>query len=213
MTLRGAIGIVRLRVVEPLSFDLEESQRIPLLLGLSGRTATALALTSAMVLAIGALMTSRHKDSRLMLATGFAIGALVVLGWWATGVAGFEPLDTRRIESFSFVAPLADTILYLLLSSGIKPDFPVGAVLGVITGAFLAALTAGHFRWEAPDDARELRRHILGAALMGAGGVAALGCTIGQGITGISTLSLTSLLAIASIFAGARLGLYWLVER
>ena len=99
-----------------------------------------------------------------------------------------------------------------MLASGLRPDFPVGAVLGVVAGAFLATKTAREFRWEAPDDAREMRRHLLGAFLMGFGGIAALGCTIGQGLTGISTLSIGSLLAIASILVGARLGLYWLIE-
>ena len=100
-----------------------------------------------------------------------------------------------------------------MLASGLQPDFPVGAVIGVITGAFLAAKIDGHFRWEAPDDAREIKRHLLGAFLMGSGGVAALGCTIGQGISGVSTLSIGSIIAIASISAGARFGLYLLVER
>jgi uncharacterized membrane protein YedE/YeeE len=104
-------------------------------------------------------------------------------------------------------------MLYFMLASGLQPDFPVGTVLGVIIGAFLAAKTAGQFRWEAPDDAREMRRHLLGAFLMGTGGIAALGCTIGQGISGFSTLALGSILAIASIFVGARIGLYLLVER
>jgi len=152
------------------------------------------------------------RSSRLI-ATGIGIGLLVVLGWWATGVIGFDVFEARRVESFSFVAPLGDTLLYLMLASGVQPDFPVGAVLGVVVGAFLAARTAGEFQWEAPDGAGEMRRHLLGAVLMGAGGVAALGCTIGQGVTGLSTLSLGSFIAIASILAGARLGLYWLVER
>ena len=87
------------------------------------------------------------------------------------------------------------------------------SVLGVVTGAFLAAWTAGHFHWEAPDDAREMKRHLVGAFLMGSGGIAALGCTIGQGLSGLSTLSVGSVLAIAAIFAGARFGLYLLVWR
>jgi uncharacterized membrane protein YedE/YeeE len=100
-----------------------------------------------------------------------------------------------------------------MLATGLRPDFPVGAVLGVLVGAFLAARSAGQFRWEAPDDAREMRRHLAGAFLMGFGGIAALGCTIGQGISGVSTLAVGSFIAIASILVGARFGLYLLVER
>ncbi len=123
----------------------------------------------------------------------------MVLGWWATGLVGFDPFETRRIESFSFVAPLGDALFYLMLASGVQPDFPMGAVFGVVVGAFLAARTAGQFQWEAPDGAGEMRRHLFGAFLMGTGGVAALGCTIGQGVTGLSTLSLGSVLAIGAL--------------
>lgn len=147
------------------------------------------------------------------LTVGIGVGLIVVLGWWATGIAGFDVFDTRRVESFSFVAPLGETLLYLMLASGLRPDFPVGAVFGVVAGAYLAARSSGQFVWEAPDGAGEMRRHLFGAFLMGAGGVAALGCTIGQGITGLSTLSFGSILAVASMLVGARLGLYWLVER
>ncbi len=151
--------------------------------------------------------------SMRVFATGIAIGLIIVLGWWATGVAGFDAFETRRVESFSFVAPLGDTLLYFMLASALRPDFPVGAVLGVIAGAFLAARSAGQFEWEAPDGAGEMRRHLLGAVLMGVGGIAALGCTIGQGVTGVSTLSVGSILSIASILVGARISLYWLIER
>jgi hypothetical protein len=141
------------------------------------------------------------------------IGIIVVLGWWATGIAGFDPFETRRVESFSFVGPLGETLFYMMFASGLRPDFPVGAVLGVMLGAFLAAKTSGDFRWEAPDDAREMKRHLLGAFLMGIGGIAALGCTIGQGVSGIFTLSIGSIIALASILVGARFGLYLLIER
>jgi hypothetical protein len=175
-----------------------------------------MALGAAIVIAVFAaaiFVRANFSKSMRVFATGIAIGLIVVLGWWATGIAGFDLFETRRVESFSFVAPLGDTLLYFMLASGLRPDFPVGAVLGVIVGAFLAARSAGQFEWEAPDGAGEMRRHLLGAVLMGVGGVAALGCTIGQGVTGVSTLSLGSILAIASILAGARVSLYWLIER
>jgi hypothetical protein len=202
-------------VTEPLTYDLKgtTSQQLPELLGLGGAGRQVLAFAVAAALAIAALASIRFLQSRRLIVTGLVIGLVIVLGWWATGIAGFDPFATRRVESFSFVAPLGETMLYFMLASGLQPDFPVGAVLGVIVGAFLAAKTGRQFRWEAPDDAREMRRHLLGAFLMGSGGIAALGCTIGQGISGFSTLALGSILAIASIFIGARIGLYLLVER
>jgi uncharacterized membrane protein YedE/YeeE len=215
MTMRGFVGLARIRLTDPLTFDLaaSASQRLPQLIGLTGSLVSIGAMAFGAAVAIAVCAHAGFRKSVKPVATGVGIGLLVVLGWWATGVVGFDAFEARRVESFSFVAPLGDTLLYLMLSSGVRPDFPVGAVFGVIVGAFLAARGAGEFRWETPDGAGEMLRHLLGAFLMGAGGIAALGCTIGQGVTGLSTLSLGSFLAIASIVAGARIGLYWLVER
>ncbi len=221
ITMRGLIGLGRVRITDPLTFDLPHSmsQRLPALMGLSGPSVPimAMALGAAIAIAVlaAAVFYARGNMSRSVrvFATGIAIGLIIVLGWWATGIAGFDAFDTRRVESFSFVAPLGNTVLYFMLSSGVRPDFPVGAVLGVIVGAFVAARSAGQFEWEAPDGASEMRRHLFGAVLMGVGGIAALGCTIGQGVTGLSTLSVGSFLSIASILTGARVSLYWLIER
>jgi uncharacterized membrane protein YedE/YeeE len=214
MTMRGVTGLARVHSLELMSYDVAGSlsQRVPDLLGLTGATGRLFPFAVAIALG-GVACTVGFLRSGWSVATGIAIGLIVVLGWWATGSVGYDPFDTRRVESFSFVAPLGETLLYLMLASGLRPDFPVGAVLGVIVGAFLAAKSEGHFRWEAPDDAREMKRHLLGAFLMGFGGIAALGCTIGQGITGVSTLAIGSFIAIGAIIAGARLGLYVLVER
>jgi hypothetical protein len=145
--------------------------------------------------------------------TGLLIGLIVVGGWWATGIAGYDAFDSRRIESFTFVGPLGETILYAMLSTALSIDFPIGAVVGFILGAFIAAVTDGSFRWQIPASAAEFKRRLLGAFMMGFGGITALGCTIGQGVTGVSTLSVGSVIAIVSIVAGGRLGLYWIVER
>jgi uncharacterized membrane protein YedE/YeeE len=216
-TVRGFLGLVRIQIVEPLTVTLPgvTSQRLPNLLGLSGSAAATLAFGIAALIAAMAFFVKGAAFVRAYrhIFTGVAVGALVVAGWWATGVAGFDEFDARRVESFTFVAPLGDTVLYTMLTTALQPDFPVGAVVGVILGAFVAARSGGQFRWEVPDDRREVGRHILGAVLMGFGGVTALGCTVGQGLTGVSTLAVGSFLAIASIAVGARIGLYWLVER
>ncbi len=213
-TMRGATGLLRAHAIDPLSYDLvgRASQRIPELLGITGAAGWIFPFLVAATIA-GLACTAGFLRSTRSIATGAMMGIIVVVGWWATGVAGFDPFDTRRVESFSFVAPLGETLLYVMLATGLRPDFPVGAVAGAILGAFLAARSAGQFRWEAPDDAREMKRHLLGAVLMGFGGVAALGCTIGQGITGVSTLAVGSFIAITSILVGARFGLYLLIER
>lgn len=98
-----------------------------------------------------------------------------------------------------------------MTSSGGGLSFAVGSVLGVLTGAFLGSLIKGHFRWEACDDPRELRRQILGGFLMGTGGVVALGCTVGQGISAFPTLAVSAPVVTLSIIAGAAIGLRQLV--
>jgi len=215
MAMRGLTGLARIRLTEPLSVELAgaASQRLTDLIGLGGAAGHAAPFALAGAIGIAACAHASFLRSPRFIMTGAAIGIIIVLGWWATGVAGYDPFETRRVESFSFAAPLGETLLYLMLASGLQPDFPIGAVLGVVIGAFLAARATGRFRWEAPDDAREMKRHVLGAFLMGSGGIAALGCTIGQGVTGLSTLSVGSMLAIASIVVGARFGLYLLIER
>jgi len=98
-----------------------------------------------------------------------------------------------------------------MTASARAPSFAVGSVAGVAAGAFIGSLIKGHFRWEACEDPRELRRQIFGAGLMGAGAVIAMGCTIGQGISAISVLAFSGPVTLASIFAGAALGLRQLI--
>ena len=215
MAMRGLTAVLRIKFIDPLAFDLspKSSQTIGGLLGLSahGNGLLVAALASGLVALV--LSDRAFRRSRRLVASGASIGVLVVVGWWITGVAGNDPFEVSRAESFTFAAPLGETIFYAMLASGVQVDFAVGAVLGVLSGAFAAARVAGEFRWEAPDDSREIKRHLLGAFLMGNGGVTALGCTVGQGITGVSTLSAGSMMALTSILIGARAGLYWLVER
>ncbi len=211
--MRGLTGIGRVILIEPFRLD-AASIGGPSLAGASGRAGTvAVAAALVAALLIFALWRGQLVARRSLALAGATIGAVVVFGWWVTGVAGDDPFDPMRVESFSFVAPLGETLVFVMAASGARVDFMEGSVIGVLAGALLAARRAGEFRWEAYDDAREMKRHLAGATLMGTGGITALGCTIGQGLTGISTLSLASLLAIGAIFAGARAGLYWLVER
>lgn len=215
MTMRGLTGLARISLLDPLTLQLPQgfSQRLPEMAGSSGASASWLAIAIGIAVAAVAFNHRGFRSTFRFAATGAAIGALIVLGWWATGIAGFDAFDTRRIESFTFVGPLGETVYYAMLSTALQPDFPVGAVIGVVLGAFLAARTDGSFKWEAPADAGDLKRRLLGAFLMGFGGVTALGCSVGQGVTGLSTLSVGSALATVSIVAGARAGLYLLVER
>lgn len=123
-------------------------------------------------------------------------------------MAGFE---AEPIETHSFAAPIGDTIYYVMTASGNTLSFSVGSVFGVIVGAALGSISRGHFRWEACEDPRELRRQMLGAALMGPGAILAVGCSVGQGISAFSTLAYSAPLAFVAIFAGAAIGLRQLI--
>ncbi|MDJ0896249.1 MAG: YeeE/YedE family protein [Alphaproteobacteria bacterium] len=140
------------------------------------------------------------------------VGLAIASGWLGTtwlAETGFEGVP---VESHTYIAPLGESLLYLMTSTGSEVGFSIGSVAGVLIGACLGSLMRGHFRWEACDDPRELRRQILGAFLMGVGGVVALGCSIGQGMSGFSTLALSAPVTAAAIGAGAVVGLRSLVE-
>ncbi len=94
--------------------------------------------------------------------------------------------------------------------------FGVAAALGIIAGSMAYALASRTFRWEGFASAEDTGNHIIGGVLMGFGGVTALGCTIGQGITGFSTLALGSILTFAAIVAGSAMTMkfqYWRMLR
>lgn len=152
---------------------------------------------------------------------GVGVGSLVVAAWWVSGHVGFvaEHPDTLeavylatssgRMEALNFVAPIANTLDWFMMYSDTSKVLTTGvmAVAGVITGAALSAVQSQTFRWESFADARDLGQHLLGACLMGVGGVTAMGCTFGQGLSGISTLSLNAVLALVAILVGAVIAL------
>jgi uncharacterized protein len=214
MTMRGLTGVGRIAITEPFTLQLPSgfSQRLPEIAGLTGTAVSLAAIAVGLLIALAAIYHIGLRANRRFALTGAAVGILIALGWWATGIAGFDDFDQRRIESFTFVGPVGETLYYFMLSTALQPDFPVGAVLGVIVGAFIAAKSNGTFKWEVSANADDMRRRVGGAFLMGVGGITALGCSVGQGVTGLSTLSIGSVLATVSIVAGARAGLYVLVE-
>ena len=230
MTLKGLFGMVRVNWIEPFSFDLTAmgGQDLPhiahSLLGASTMT-FQIVIAGAIALALLLFVFSDRdfrRDGDLILG-GVAIGALVVAGWYVTGRIGYgenpETLEmiffgtnTRAAESFSFVAPVAYSLELLMLwsDSSLAVTFGIAAVAGVILGSFTYAVLSGRFRWESFTDTTDMRNHIAGGILMGFGGVTGLGCTIGQGISGVSTLALGSFVTLFAIIAGAVLAMKYL---
>lgn len=167
---------------------------------------------------IGALIVAGTLASRRFLSNGRAIfwsavvALAIVSGWAGSYWIATTGYTEMPVVSHSFSAPVGESLLYAMTGSARAPSFAVGSVAGVILGAFIGSLFKGHFRWEACEDPRELRRQITGAALMGVGAVLALGCTIGQGISAFSVLAFSAPVVFASILVGAALGLRQLIE-
>jgi len=215
MTLRGLLALVRVDLVETTNKDLTAlglaGQGLPDILGrLTGMgdlrmmsLMVALALGGGLVAYSFASVSFRRSFDDIL--AGIAIGLIVAAGWYATGVAGFDDFEPTRLESFTFVAPTGESLMYLMTFTGSTIGFGVAAVFGVILGSFLYAVLSGRFRIEAFVSTGDLARHLVGAVLMGFGGVLSLGCTIGQGVTGMSTLAAGSLLTLVSIVFGSAL--------
>ncbi|THH38020.1 YeeE/YedE family protein [Aliishimia ponticola] len=168
-------------------------------------------LVGALFLILG-LSSSRMRASRGHVLWGVIVGLAITFGWLGTAWVAHNGFDAEPVQTHTFAAPLGDTIFYLMTASGNTLSFSVGSVAGVLIGAALGSYSKGHFRWEACEDPRELKRQILGAALMGPGAILAVGCSVGQGISAFSVLAYSAPVAFLCIFAGAAFGLRQLIS-
>ena len=221
MTLKGLFAVWRVAVLEPVSIVLPAAQDLPSLLARGAGLERRAALLALMAIAggglVGLALAGREFRQREPLLGGLAIGLLVAAGWYVTGHIGyvadhpdtlqeaFIGTNSGRAESLSFVAPYAYTMELLTFWSDSSRivTFGIALGLGAVAGSAACALASRQFRIESFHDVGDLRRHLIGAVLMGAGGITALGCTIGQGISDISTLSIGSILTTIAIVAGS----------
>lgn len=162
-----------------------------------------LVLLPALLLMIFALLRPALRQSPLQLVSALIIGLLVATGWWITAHIGVDEFEPAKLTSLSFIGPIAESLLYLQLSVGREPGIGLALTAGVLCGAFLAALASRTARWEGFDSTSRMAASAGGGLLMGVGGALAAGCSIGQGLAGLSTLSLASFAAIAGMLLGA----------
>lgn len=222
-TLKGILAVVRINVLQAsaVSMQLPTNQTLPhLLQGATGMDVATLQLVLALVIAAGliafAVLSKSFWESKDNFLAGVIVGLIIVAGWYVTGKIGWaENPDTledmafgtnsKLAESMSFIAPIAYTLELwsFWTDTSTIVTWGIATVFGVGIGSFIHAIATKSFRWEYFVSAQDMIRHIIGAVLMGFGGVTAMGCTFGQGITGFSTLSLGSILAFVSIVAGA----------
>jgi uncharacterized membrane protein YedE/YeeE len=233
-TLKGITAVARVATVDKAAVILQPGTDLPSLLAASTGASKA-TLAAVLGLAIGGLLVAwalarREGRSADNVLGGLGVGAVIAAMWWVSGRLGhvaedpntlqeaFVATNSNRMESLSFVAPIAYTLDWLMFFSDKSKLLTIGivSVVGVIVGAAAYALLTRTFRWEGFRDAGDTGTHLVGGLLMGVGGVTALGCTIGQGLSGLSTLSLTSFVAVAAILAGAVAALrfqVWRIER
>ena len=171
---------------------------------------TALLLCSvlpAALLLLYALRRPALRRSPVQWLGAVAVGALVAAGWWISSHVGVDPFEPTPTTSLSLIAPVSESLLYLQLAVG--RDFSWGPALaaGILAGAAVGALLDRSARWEGFDSTPRLVASALGGALMGLGGVLAAGCSIGQGLSGLSTLAVASLPAVVGIVLGTWLAL------
>jgi hypothetical protein len=210
MTLKGLIAPARIALVQ-VSQTTVNTNSLPLLLGTVGlgeavaRVLAAAAIAVALILFAFAHLAFRRSPGQI--ASGILVGLLVAGGWFVTGYLGADDFNPVPVTSLTFIAPIADTLQYAMLSTGLTLNFGIATVAGVFAGSLITALATGRFKLEGYSSPRHMLRSAGGAALMGIGGVMAFGCSIGQGLTGLSTLALGSFVAVAGILLGTTAGL------
>jgi uncharacterized membrane protein YedE/YeeE len=221
MTLRGLFALGRVEIENATTVNLAKlglaGQGMPDLIAKASGLAIGTARTALVAILGGGILVWCFKDAAFRgspadMIGGLLVGLLIPAGWAITGILGFDDFEPAAVASFTFVSPTAESLQYLMTFTGATINFGIAAVGGVVVGAFVAAKAKGGFHLESFTDVHDLLRHLVGATLMGVGGVLAMGCTFGQGITGLSTLALGSLIALVSIVAGGLWGLKALEE-
>ncbi len=233
-TLKGMPAIARVATVDQFAINSVAASAISMpAVGLfSIKVQLAQLLSAALVgggLIVWALLSKEFRSFENLLA-GLGIGGVITAMWWASGSLGFvaehpETLqeafvatNSGRAEALSFVAPVAYTVDWFMFFSDKSKVITLGiaSVFGVIAGSAVVALVTKSFRWEGFGGTEDVANHLVGAVLMGIGGVTAMGCTVGQGLSGISTLSTMSFIAVAAIIVGSVLAFkyqMWRLEK
>ncbi len=222
ITIGGLLGPIRAALAGFAQVDMTtlgaESQGLDDVLNVvSGSQSAGLVVV---ILLAGAMLGYCFKDAQFRTSMphvlgGIGIGLCAAAGWALTGLA-FDELAENPVNpiSLTYVRPAGDTLEYLTRFTAFGlPGFGVVTVFGAIFGSFLAAISMKRFRLSAFADVSDTLRNLGGAALMGIGGVMALGCTVGQAVTGVSTLAIGSFITFAFIIIGGIGGIKYMEWR
>jgi hypothetical protein len=233
-TMRGMTAMLRSKTIDQVVFNIDTGSAAPswlsAVLGTNpGTTGLVFALLIGGGLIAWAMFNRKFISSANNLLAGLGIGMLIATMWWIIGHMGFVAEDPQtldvtylgtaggKMQALSFTSPIARTIDYVIsFDNSTTLTLGVVAVIGVILGSFAYSLYSRTFQWEGFHGTQDTALHIIGATFMGIGGVTAGGCTVGNGLSGLSTLSITSMIAVVGIMLGAIIGLRlqrWLIMR
>lgn len=213
MAIAGPTAQLRSWLFDPIAIGGAYAPRtFTAMLGEGAGARIAVPFGISLMLVIWSLGDKVFRRSRTHIFWGILVGLAIVSGWLATGWLGRDPFDPQPLVSHTFSVPLGQTLIYIMTMSSASLNFGIGGTLGVIFGAFIGAHIKREFRWEGAEDEREMRRHLVGAFLMGTGGVWAGGCTIGQGLSAASVLAISAPVVMLSVCCGVWLGLMYLME-
>ncbi len=217
---RAFVPWIRPTTIDLSQYGMATQEMGSIVAGMLGMQATpafklAVAGVALAVMLAYVFRSADFRESRDNILGGLVVGLAVAAGWYVTGGAPgqawkeFAEMATAvpsrvQPQSYTFISPMGDTVHYLLDADNLLLiNFGMAGFAGVVIGALLYTLVTGNFRYERFANAKDFGAHALGGALMGIGGVLAMGCTVGQGITGVSTLAMGSLLAFFSMVIGA----------
>ena len=201
----GFLENIRLGLTSSTAIDLSGDASIATILGLP-QWVPAVVIISVLIIYI---VKNWNPAAKSMVIGGMVIGGLVVCSWYITGVLAQDEFDPTKPSAVTVSGPLA-RFGYILISSKIPAlSFAISFVIGLAITVLIFSLATGRFKLEAPKK-DTFKFAMLGGSLMGIGGIMAYGCNVGQGLSGISTLSFESMLAFSGMFIGTALSVKWM---
>lgn len=217
MTIGGILGPARAWLESQTSIDLGTTQSAAAILAGLGLGSEEMLNWAVTAVIAGAILVYCFKDADFRsspkhIVSGVGVGLCVVAGWALTGLAYDDFADVPKLPiSLTYVRPSGDALEYLeRYTANRVPGFGVATVIGALAGSLIAALISKKFKLIGFADSGDTVRNVAGGALMGIGGITALGCTIGQSVTGVSTLAVGSMLTFAAIAIGGVIGMKWM---